>query len=283
MKDFLKHNRAFAVVCLVVLVVLSVWADTAVHVSRLSGAVEKSYSDKSSSVQTNVKRLADAAYGLNVLAADCGAADLTFADAVNTLKNAADEPFGQADAVADVLTAASTAFTRIRNSGASDSQKATAAGYLTAIRTAFGALAGNEAYGESAEKYNRALSSLIPSILCRRRDPVADYSDLEARFGSTYDELISSAAPADPDPSDESGGGFSLFALPGQIIGKVSGALERLAEKIGAKIGHVTAWISAARGIGKLIRLGIVFCVIWFGIKFIKGFFGSSSNHTPTH
>ena len=281
MKDFLKHNLTFAVVCLVVLVVLSVWTDTAVHVARLSGAAEKAYSAKGSTVQTNVKRLADAAYGLNVLAADCGVADLTFADAVDALKRTADEPFGQADAVADVLTAASTAFTRIRNSGASDAQVSTAVGYLSGIRTAFGTLAGNEGYGESAEKYNQALSSLIPSILCRRRAPAAEYSDLEARFGKTYDELIDAAAPAEPGHSDD--GDFSLLGLPGMIIGKISGALMKVVENIGTKIGHVSMWISAAHGIGILIRLGIVFCVIWFGIKFIKAFFGSSSHHTSSH
>ena len=201
MKDFLRHNRAFAAVALVVIVLLSTTLSITLRISYRQGKVESAYSGKGATVETNVKRLLVAAQGLNSLADAVGVPDVSLSSAVVSLGGKADKAVGQGKAVEDVILSAAGAFPQIINAaGTSDAQKNSARLYFKDIKTAFDALSASVDYAKRANAYNASISQA--AALFGRRDAAVDYSELSGRYDEIYTKLLASSKPEAPQGNE---------------------------------------------------------------------------------
>lgn len=258
MKDFLKHNRAFAITCLVLLILFSVWADTALEIRRLGNKTETAYTAKGEAPGAQVKRLLAAAQGMNALGAVCGCGDAEFSAAAAALAETADSPIGQGNAADRVIRAGSTAFTQILNSAAAAAQKETARGYLREMKTAFEALSELPKYEKQAQKYNSALSSPLGSLICRKREAAADYSGLAAAYSDTYEALLASSEPSDP---------------PGQEV------LRGLWNRLTAWLRDLADKLPIISFVGTLLMCGLLVLIVVIGYRILSWIVNLVSSH----
>lgn len=169
MKEFFKHNRGAAFCALAVIIVLSVFLGTLRSVNGLEKKVGKFYSDSTSkyvSVSSDLGKLRSYATDLFAVADAHGCADKDFSDALRNLSDVISSPFGQENAVKDLVTAANTAYRHLAAAdGVSDAEMTTAKLNFYDIDASFKRLINNSDYNKAAQKYNSAVNSFPASII----------------------------------------------------------------------------------------------------------------------
>ena len=169
----LKNSRPFAAICLVAVIVLSVFGGGYRSVKKLEKkAYNAYYTDdaKYGDAEEDVKKLARYGSMLYTLCEACGCAEGELGSTVDAFDKAAGDPYLPAELYHSLFNLCTLSYNVLVNSSVSEQQKTSAKQYVYEMESTMRRLGNNGAYNDAAKKYNAAARSFPISLIVKNAD-----------------------------------------------------------------------------------------------------------------
>lgn len=191
MKEIYKYNRPLAIAALVLVIVITVFADA--NFALISEKKDVSNAYKDGSLKNSVLKCADEA-GLMFSAAENAGYNVSRSakEHVENLRSKASSPIRLENALVDVYTDAIA----IYEQNVSDN---TVQKHYNELGKVLDALASKSDYNEAAGDYNDVQSGLLCGLLAPWFGKTADFASVYERFRTNFN------LPSEPPSSDDGG------------------------------------------------------------------------------
>lgn len=189
MKEIFKYNRPLAIFSLVVVIIVTIFADANLALVSEKKDVKNAYKDES--LNSAVLKCADEA-GLMFSAAENAGLSVSQSakDNVEKLRSLASSPVGLENALVRVYTDAVAAYEQ-------KSSDKTVQKHYNELGKVLDTLASKSEYNEAAADYNDTQSGFLCGLLAPWFDKAADFASVYDRFRTNF------TLPSDPPSADD--------------------------------------------------------------------------------
>ncbi len=189
MKEIFRYNRRLATAALILVIVVTIFADT--NFALISDKKDVTNAYKDDSLSSSVLKCADEAALMYSAVENSGGKVADKAkERLDTLRKRASSPTGLEDTLSDVYTDVIAVYEQNPNDK-------TVKKHFDSVGDVLDALASSSDYNEASAEYNETRSGLLCRLIAPWFGKAADFSSLYDRYRTNFD------LPSEPPSSDD--------------------------------------------------------------------------------